>query len=98
MCLRLQATDCTNAVRIKDAFDKNSFCTEVACADGHLWCFNCKDEPHAPAGCSQIKDWRKKCAVGLHAKLGECRRLFLPRTARGTALRAQEPSSSKSNV
>ena len=60
---RVQATDCTNAVRIKDAFDSNSFCTDVACSDNHLWCFNCMEEPHAPADCNEVKDWRKKCAV-----------------------------------
>ena len=62
-CGVLQATDCTNAVRIKDSFDKNSFCTDVVCSDKHPWCFNCMDEPHAPADCNQVKDWRKKCAV-----------------------------------
>ena len=56
------ATDCTSAVRIKDAFDENSYCTDVVCSNGHKWCFNCSDEPHAPADCSQVKDWRKKCA------------------------------------
>ena len=55
------ATDCTSAVRIKDSFDKNSYCTDVVCSNGHKWCFNCTDEPHAPADCSQVKDWRKKC-------------------------------------
>ena len=59
----VQATDCTSAVRIKDSFDKNSFCTDVLCSDKHSWCFICMDEPHAPADCSQVKDWRKKCAV-----------------------------------
>jgi ariadne-1 len=56
------ATDCTSAVRITDDFDKNSYRTEVFCSGGHPWCFVCMDEPHAPADCSQVKDWRKKCA------------------------------------
>eukprot|EP00802_Teleaulax_amphioxeia_P001616 Tamp_01618.p3 GENE.Tamp_01618~~Tamp_01618.p3 ORF type:complete len:510 (-),score=134.29 Tamp_01618:2953-4482(-) len=56
------ATDCTSAVRIKDSFDASSFCTDVLCSHNHPWCFNCMDEPHAPADCTQVKDWRKKCA------------------------------------
>ena len=60
-----QATDCTSAVRIKDSFDASSFCTDVLCSHNHPWCFNCMDEPHAPADCTQVKDWRKKCAVSL---------------------------------
>ena len=63
----LQSTDCTSAVRIKDSFDKNSFCTDVVCAERHPWCFSCMDEPHAPADCKQVKDWRKKCAVRISA-------------------------------
>mmetsp|Transcript_50785 Transcript_50785/g.158688 ORF Transcript_50785/g.158688 Transcript_50785/m.158688 type:complete len:584 (+) Transcript_50785:83-1834(+) len=55
------ATDCTNAIRVTDSFDPSSFDTSVECSDGHVWCFNCLDEPHAPAECSNVKEWRKKC-------------------------------------
>mmetsp|Transcript_49385 Transcript_49385/g.116377 ORF Transcript_49385/g.116377 Transcript_49385/m.116377 type:complete len:602 (+) Transcript_49385:258-2063(+) len=55
------ATDCTNAVRINDNFDPNSFATQVHCGAAHAFCFSCLDEPHSPAECCYVKLWRKKC-------------------------------------
>mmetsp|Transcript_18645 Transcript_18645/g.45859 ORF Transcript_18645/g.45859 Transcript_18645/m.45859 type:complete len:553 (-) Transcript_18645:95-1753(-) len=57
--------DCTNAVRITNDFDLTGFMTHVECSDepstAHKWCFNCKEEPHVPAECSDVIKWKKKC-------------------------------------
>jgi len=52
-------------VRITSSFDESSFETVVMCSEkeseGHKWCFNCREEPHVPADCEDVRKWRKKC-------------------------------------
>lgn len=62
-----------NAVRVTNDFDINGFKTAVKCSEDlaktHEWCFNCRGEPHAPAGCKEVVMWKKKCQV--HAQSAE---------------------------
>ena len=33
---------------------------DVLCRCNRMYCFNCLDEAHRPAGCDSVKEWRKK--------------------------------------
>lgn len=52
-------------MRITNAFEESSFETIVMCSEkeseGHRWCFICREEPHVPADCEDVRKWRKKC-------------------------------------
>ena len=50
------APDCSYAIKVVSAEAKPTLCD---C--GHLFCFSCCENWHAPVNCKLLKKWKKKC-------------------------------------
>merc|ERR1712173_56460 len=50
------SADCPNAIKVKAVEDKPTLCN---C--GHLFCFSCSENWHAPTTCKLLRKWKKKC-------------------------------------
>jgi len=54
--------NCTQLVNTSEAADEAASGVFVVCGAGHEFCARCKtQEAHAPASCSIVKLWQKKC-------------------------------------
>lgn len=51
---------CSNAIRVKSTDSSESL--SVQCKCGYRFCFNCGDSAHDPAGCEQLRNWRRRSA------------------------------------
>lgn len=53
-------TSCSNVIRVMSTDSTGSL--SVQCKCGHRFCFNCGDSAHDPAGCEQLRSWRRRSA------------------------------------
>lgn len=53
-------TSCSYVIRVKSSEATES--QSVQCKCGHRFCFNCGDSAHNPAGCEQLRNWRRRSA------------------------------------
>jgi ariadne-1 len=51
--------NCDRAIRVRLLRDKEIRCSHCSTK----FCFGCGDEPHAPADCKMVRDWRTKTAA-----------------------------------
>lgn len=51
---------CSNVIRVNSTDSTES--QPVQCKCGHRFCFSCADNAHDPAGCEQLRNWRRRSA------------------------------------